>query len=169
VPVYGGSLLVDANVIIEAHDKGCWTALIERYRVETVRQCVIETQTGIQGRPVDQQIDQRALEASLYAIHEVSDLQRASLSLLGGPFLDDGERNLWAYAIDSPQDRDWKLCGPDKASMKMGYQQGRRSRLISLGELLADIGHRPARPLKSQFEKQWLDRLLSDLLLGIMR
>ena len=39
-------VLVDTNVIIEAHRTAAWAALIGAYGVETVEDCVTETQTG---------------------------------------------------------------------------------------------------------------------------
>ena len=47
---YCGTVLVDTNVILEAHRTGTWRALTGGYRVETVEECVTETQTGFQRR-----------------------------------------------------------------------------------------------------------------------
>lgn len=168
MPVHSGSVLVDTNAIIEAHEKGCWSALSARYEIETVEKCLEETQTGFQGRPAHLLIEPAPLRASLSQVHPVSILQLAELALLGGPFLDDGEKALWAHALSRPPTDTWILCGPDKASMKFGFQQGQRARLVSLGGLLADIGHRPTRPLKPWFEKRWLDETLTKLALGLM-
>ena len=41
-----GTVLVDTNVILEAHQTGSWQALAGGYTVETVEDCVTETQTG---------------------------------------------------------------------------------------------------------------------------
>lgn len=43
-----GIVLVDTNVILEAHRTGSWRALAGGYPVETVDDCVDETQTGFQ-------------------------------------------------------------------------------------------------------------------------
>jgi hypothetical protein len=42
-------VLLDANVIIEAHRTKCWNALARGYRLETVEQCCIEVATEIAG------------------------------------------------------------------------------------------------------------------------
>jgi hypothetical protein len=42
-----GPLLVDTNVILECWRIGAWGALSGGYLVETVEDCVIETQTGL--------------------------------------------------------------------------------------------------------------------------
>jgi hypothetical protein len=45
-----GPVLVDTNVILESHRIGAWPALTGGYPVETVEDCVTETQTGFQRR-----------------------------------------------------------------------------------------------------------------------
>ena len=45
-----GTVPVDTNVILEAHRTGFWRALTGGYAVETVEDCVTETQTGFQRR-----------------------------------------------------------------------------------------------------------------------
>jgi hypothetical protein len=166
MPVHAGSVLVDANTIIEAHKKGCWAALASRYRLETVEECFAETQTGAQGRRPEERIDSVALRASLSVVHIVTKRELASLELLDGPFLDAGEKALWAHAL--PRKDAWVLCGPDRASMSFGHVNGARDRLVSLGGLLTQIGHRPRVALASHYEQGWLDDVLSKLLLGIL-
>ena len=52
-----GTVLVDTNVILEAHRTGSWGALTGGYAVETVEDCVTETQTGFQRRQPENRID----------------------------------------------------------------------------------------------------------------
>ena len=47
-PSRGTAVLVDTNVMIEAHRTRAWPALAGGYSVETVEDCVTETQTGFQ-------------------------------------------------------------------------------------------------------------------------
>src|ERR1700674_5765294 len=98
---HSGPLLIDTNVIIECWRIGAWGALSGGYQLETVEDCVIETQTGFQNRRVEQIINQAALRASLaLAPHVVSDLQRAALDIKAMEIqLDPGERSLWAHAL----------------------------------------------------------------------
>jgi hypothetical protein len=166
MPVHAGPVLLDTNTIIEAHRKGCWAALAGRYRLETVEDCLVETQTGAQGRRPEEQIDGAALRGSLFAIHRVTVRELAQVELLNGPFLDAGEKALWAHALQ--RNDAWVLCGPDAASMRFGYANGARARLVSLGGLLSDIGHRPRTALASHYEQEWLDGVLSKLVLGIL-
>ena len=155
-------MLVDTNVIIEAHRAQAWRALVGAYAVETVEDCVTETQTGFQRRRREQAIDGRVLRESLTNVHGVSDLERAKLGVqVEGIALDLGERSLWAHALC--RTGPWVLCGPDKASLRCGVRLGFRDRLVSLQGLLLGIGHRPKVPLRRQYTRQWLDRTLGDL------
>jgi len=92
-----------------------WRALCGGYALETVEECVIETQTGYQNRRPDQQIERQPLLAGLKAVHEVSDAERAAALVRDGEItmLDEGEKALWAHALARPDA--WVLCGPDKA------------------------------------------------------
>ena len=56
-----GTVLVDTNVILEAHRAGAWRALASGYPVETVEECVTETQTGYQRRSPERRIDEPAM------------------------------------------------------------------------------------------------------------
>ncbi len=113
---YRGTVLVDTNVILEAHRTGTWRALTGGYRVETVEECVTETQTGFQRRRPERQIDGVELRDRLETVHTVEDLDRARLAVrVGNIALDEGEAALWAHTLSRIDD--WILCGPDKASL----------------------------------------------------
>jgi hypothetical protein len=75
--------------------------------------------------------------------------------------LDNGEKALWAHAIARPDA--WVLCGPDKASLRIGIRFGFRDRLIALERLLADTGFRPKTPLKVAYRSDWLARTLTEI------
>src|SRR5438046_2258220 len=126
---HSGPVLVDTNAILESWRVGAWKALTGGYAVETVEDCVIETQTGYQRRREEQRIDQAALTATLRAVHKVTDAEMAAM-LVRDPLsanLDLGERSLWAHAL-ARKDA-WVLCGPDKASLRFGVRLGLRERL----------------------------------------
>lgn len=158
------ALLVDTNTIIESHRKGSWQALAGGYRVETVEDCVTETQTGFQRRRPEHSIVASELRVSLSAVHRVGDRERAELLVrIQGIALDVGEEALWAHALG--RDDGWFLCGPDKASLRCGVRLGFRERLVSLEELLADVGHRPRSALEPNYTKKWLDGVLAEFFL----
>ncbi len=148
-----GPVLVDTNVIIECWRIGAWRALAGGYRVETVEDCVTETQTGFQRRRTEERIDRGELIKSLAAVNEPTQRARAELALrIGGIALDPGEEALWAHAL--AREDAWVLCGPDKASLRCGIRLGLRDRLAPLEALLADAGFR-AKGLRDAFTAAW--------------
>ena len=158
-------MLVDTMVIIESHRKGVWRALAGGNQVETVEDCVTETQTGFQLRRPEQLIAVSGLRSSLANVHRVNDGQRAELAVrIQGIALDRGEESLWAHALGR-QDK-WLLCGPDKASLRCGVRLGFRERIVSLEGLLQGVGHRPRIALERQYTKRWLDGVLLEILLS---
>ena len=161
----GDSVLVDTNTIIEAHRTFAWAALVGGWRVETVEDCVMETQTGFQRRRPEQTIAADKLRASLAAVHAVTDRERAELALrVQDIALDMGEESLWAHALGRV-DR-WVLCGPDKASLRCGVRLGFREQLVSLQELLNGVGHRTRIALKRHYTRKWLDGTLGEFVLA---
>jgi hypothetical protein len=158
-----GPVLVDTNVIIEAWRVGAWRALCGGYALETVEECVIETQTGFQNRRPEQQIDRQALLMGLKVVHKVSDAERAVALVRDGEIamLDEGEKALWVRAL--ARSDAWLLCGPDKASLRIGVRLNVRDRLVALERLLEDVGFRPKTPLRSAYGQDWLNRTLVEL------
>lgn len=157
-----GSVLVDTNVILEAHRTGSWRALTGGYRVETVEECVTETQTGFRLRRPAEQIDPVALRKRLQIVHAVDARARAGLAVrIGTLALDEGEACLWAHAL--ARSDDWVLCGPDKASLCCGVRLGFRDRLVSLEGLLEAVGHKPQSMLRTTYFRKWHDRALGEL------
>jgi hypothetical protein len=157
-----GSVLVDTNVIIEAWRAGAWRALANGYTVETVEDCVVETQTGYQRRSPAQQIDDRQLRPSLKAIHDVTDAEKAAAHVRDQQFafLDAGEQALWAHALTRKDG--WILCGPDRASLRFGLRLGLRDRLVALETLLRDAGLKSIR-LRPAYTSKWLTTTLAEL------
>ena len=148
-----GPVLVDTNAIIESHRVAAWRALTGGYRVETVEECVAETQAGAQRRRPERRIDETELRGSLSAVHSVSDVERANLALRKQAIaLDIGEESLWAHALSRHDP--WILCGPDRASLRCGIRLGFRERLVSLERLISDAGHRPRLPLRAPYTRQ---------------
>lgn len=167
MPVHRGPVLLDANSTIEAHRVGAWDALAARYRLVMVQKCIDETQTGNQRREPEETIDYDHLLASLLERHPDDLVAIMGIQLSpGGSLLDKGETSLWAHALKRTDD--WVLCGPDAASMRFGFYRKRRDSLVSLGGLLADIGHRPVTPLRRNYEKAWLDALIHKLAMGLL-
>jgi len=160
-----GPVLVDTNVILECWRIGAWKAFSSGYAVETVEDCVIETQTGYQRRRAEQQIDQATLQASLAAVHKVSDSERAAAAVRNVLFsyLDVGEQSLWAHTL--ARSDAWVLCGPDTASMRFGVRVSFRDRLVALENLLHDVGYRQTSALRINYKSGWLAKTLAELVM----
>lgn len=159
---HAGPVLVDTMVILECHRIGAWRALAGGYGVETVEDCVTETQTGFQRRRHEQQIDAAALRASLAAIHDVDDRQRAAILVQTLDLaVDEGELSLWAHA--ATRSDGWIVCGPDKSSLRLGVRLGFRDRLVALDGLLADVGYRSKTALKRHYTRDWLQQSLVEI------
>ena len=158
-------MLVDTNAIIEAHRTGVWAGLAGAYGVETVEDCVAETQAGYHRRPQEQRINIGDLQSSLAAVHGVADRERAELALrVRDIALDRGEESLWAHALGRAGS--WFLCGPDRASLRVGVRLRFRERLVSLEELLDRAGHRPRRALKPAYTSKWMRRVVSEMVVA---
>ena len=158
-----GPVLMDTNAVIEAWRVDGWRALSGGYRLETVEECVSETNTGYQRRRPEQQIEAKALLAGFKAVHMVSDAERATALIRESEIamLDEGEKALWTHALARADA--WVLCGPDKASLRIGIRVKLRDRLVSLERLLGDAGFRPRTPLRRQYGEDWLSRTLAEL------
>jgi hypothetical protein len=139
-----------------------WKAFAGGYGVETVEDCVIETQTGFQRRRAEQQVDLAQLRASLAAVHEVGKIEHAIAAVRDPLFssLDLGERSLWAHALTRSDA--WVLCGPDKASLRLGVRLGFRDRLVALERLLNDAGFRP-KSIRTNYTAKWLAQTLNEI------
>ena len=166
MPRHTGPVLVDTNVILECWRVGSWRPFSGGYGVETVEDCVTETQTGFQRRRPERQINLSELRASLARVHEVGREEIAAAIVRDEmvPFLDVGERSLWAHVLTRTDA--WVLCGPDKASLRLGVRLGFRERLVALEALLSAVGHRPRTALRPAYTARWLEAALGELALS---
>jgi len=164
VPRLARAVLVDTNVILEAWRIGGWKALASGHALHTVETVVIETQTGYQRRHEAQRIDLAELKRSLAGVHGATERQRAELAVrVPDILLDPGERDLWAHALTLPDT--WVLCGPDKASLRVGVRLGLRERLVSLEALWREVGY-AAKGLRENFTANWHQRTLSAMVVA---
>jgi hypothetical protein len=160
-----GSVLVDTNVILECWRIGAWRALTGAYAVETVEDCVTETQTGFQRRRAEQQVDGAVLRSTLARpAHPVTEAELAAIAVqMSDITIDVGERSLWAHALTRKDA--WVLCGPDKASLRFGVRLGFRERMAALEGLFDDAGYRAKSPLKTAYTRKWLDGTLGEMVI----
>jgi hypothetical protein len=163
-------VLADTNVLLEAHRTGCLKALCAQHSIVTVSKCIEETQTGFHLRPPEDTISREFLLSSLSKIAEVSKIELATLELRlpSGPYLDEGEKHLLAYALTRSDS--YLLCGPDRAMIRAAAKLNLIERLISLGQLAAEanIGNRQIKLLSENFGKRWLEDERAKAVFGIL-
>ncbi|MBN2684469.1 MAG: hypothetical protein JXR40_04265 [Pontiellaceae bacterium] len=160
-------VLIDTNAIIEATRTGCWLNLIAFFSMETVDMCARECAEGrhsgnINYTPVDTNLLRKQIPA-----HAVNDAMRAKL-LFEEPAatdLDDGERDLLAFAITLPE-HVCLICSPDKACMKVAAKLGLLNRLISLESLATKVGRKNLR-LKRNYTEQWHRAICAEISMAL--
>ena len=160
-------VLVDTNVILEAHRTGCWKPLAAYFSLHTVAKVVEETQTGYQNRSPEELIDEGTLRGQLVHVENISETQRVQVNMTHGhPSLDDGERDLIIYA-ETFDSQVWLLNSPDMAAVRFCHKQGWLQRLVSLGAMTSHIKTHLREDLRINYTEGWLSVKRTDLLLGI--
>lgn len=156
VPRRGDRILVDTNVIIEAHRVGCWRGMASEFRLITVKKVVEETQTGHQNRSQEQKIDQTDLRSQLSHIAAVERVQLAEIDIHYPEHgLDAGEHHLVAFARTLKEPA-WLLNSPDKGSIRFCSRADWLDRLISLEAMANVLGMRHASRLRANHTEGWL-------------
>jgi hypothetical protein len=159
-------VLVDTNVIIEAHRTRCFAQLANYFALHTVEKIVEETQTGHQNRRPEENIDYAALRSRLKHVETVTDVQRAAFAIAHpNVALDPGERDLIIYAESFDAKNVWLLNSPDMAAVRYSYQRGWIDRLVSLETMNAHIKARPAETFRDNYTERWLSQKRIGLLL----
>lgn len=163
----GSIVLVDTNVIIEAHRTGCWTPIAHYFNLHTVSKVIEETQTGHQNRSEESHIDEANLRSSFSVIMDVTETERVSFNMLHDhPALDDGEKDLLIYA-ESLSTPVWLLNSPDMAAVRFSHQQGWTDRLVSLESMSSHLKARLKEDLHWNYTEGWLSEKKTKLHLGI--
>lgn len=161
----GQIVLVDTNVIIEAHRAGCWGTIASFFKLHTVEKVVEETQTGFQNRKPEECIDIQKMRSSLDHVERITDEQRVEFNLAHGhPPLDAGERDLLVYA-GLIGERVWLLNSPDMAAVKFAHAVGWIDRLVSLEAMTSHLKARLRNDLRDNYTERWLSQRRTQLLL----
>lgn len=164
----GQIVLVDTNVIIEAHDTNCLAQLANHFQLCTVEKVIEETQRGKQRRSPERNIDEVQLRNWMHQVGDVTDEQRFNFTLTHqAAGLDDGERDLLIWA-ETRQDA-WILNSPDMAVLRFASQRGWLDRLASLEDMCRSMGARLSQDLRENFRENWLSINRTDFRMGILR
>jgi hypothetical protein len=159
----GDIVLLDTNVIIEAHRTRCWKALAQSFRLETVEECCVEAATGDRRRSDYVPVNMEAISSQI-VVHAVGRAQLAQTEMrLSRPdLLDPGEKHLLAHALEKPGA--WYLSASDRAAVRAGNELGFLERFVSLEALARAVGITPQ--FKNHFTEKWLSALRTDILMG---
>ncbi len=167
-PQRGQLVLVDTNVIIEAHDANCLAQIAEGFRLCTVEEVIAETQRGRQLRRPERNIDEAWLRAHMAVIGNVTDEQRFDFTMnYQAVGLDAGERDLLIWATQL-QDA-WLLNSPDMAVLRFAHQVGWLERMVSLEAMSRAVNARLRQDLRDNFREQWLSVNRTEFNLGVLK
>lgn len=159
-------LLVDTNVIIEAHRTGCWNTIANYFAIETVEKVIEETQTGAQNRSPETWIDEATLRGSMQFVVVITDEMRARFhEAFPTAVLDPGELDLLVYAGTLGADA-WLLNSPDMAAVRHAHQRGWLDRMVSLESINGHLKGRLRFGLRDNYSEQWLSIRKARLILG---
>ncbi len=162
----GQIVLVDTNVIIEAHRIGCWKALAGYFSIHTVEKVVEETQTGHQNRDPEHTINEAALRKTCKHVANISDTQRVQFQIdHPQAVLDPGERDLIIHAATLGVDDVWLLNSPDMAAVRHTHGRGWIDRLVSLEAMNTHVKIKPKEALRENYSERWLSTKRTNLLL----
>jgi hypothetical protein len=156
-------VLLDTNVIIEAHRVKCWNALAHNFQLETVEQCCIELATGNRRRPDYVVVDVEGIKKSL-VIHSPNpkELAQVETKLQEPDLIDPGEKHLLAHAFAKPGV--WYVSASDRAAVIAGHELGMLDRFVSLEALARALGI--TAQFKNHFTEKWFSVLRTDILTG---
>ncbi|QOC23106.1 hypothetical protein IC757_02805 [Wenzhouxiangella sp. AB-CW3] len=163
----GNLILVDANVIIEAHRVRRWKGMANQFRLVTVAEVFKETQTGHQNRTEEQNIDPALLREQLSQIAEVSKTELATMDIYFPDHgLDPGEHHLVAFArtFEEPA---WLLNSPDIGTIRVCSQAGWLDQLISLEAMATALGMPHGTKLRGNYTEAWLRRQVNKFRFGL--
>src|SRR5262245_61980680 len=113
----GDIVLVDTNVIIEAHRVRCWRAIVNFCRVETVEKCCEEAATGDKRRADYVVVNVEEMK-KVVAVHAVGlpELAEIETRLAEPDRIDMGEKHLLAHALR--KQGAWYLSASDPAAVR---------------------------------------------------
>lgn len=151
----GDIVLIDTNVVLEAHRVNCWKALSDYFSLHTVGKVIEETQTGYQNRRPEQTINETVLRSSFAHVEVISELQIIEFDLQNNLPLDDGEKALIIYA-HMLNKKIWFLNSPDNATIKYACSKEWSDGLVSLEAMSKHLNLSSKIPMKQNFTETWL-------------
>nr|WP_281720301.1 hypothetical protein [Nitrosomonas nitrosa] len=159
----GDIVLVDTNIIIEAHRAKCWKAVVNAFKIQTVEKCCEEAATGDKRSADHVAIDVEEMK-KVVAVHsvELADLALMETELAEPDRIDIGEKHLLAHALG--RTGVWYLSASDRAAVKAGSELKLLEKFVSLETLANAVGMSPQ--LKKHFTEKWLSALRTEIIMG---
>lgn len=159
----GDIVLVDTNIIIEAHRAKCWKAVVNAFKIQTVEKCCEEAATGGKRRADYVTINVEEIK-KVVVVHPVGlvELAQIETQLAEPDRIDIGEKHLLAHALS--QSGVWYLSASDRAAVKAGSELKLLDKFVSLETLAKAVGMFPQ--FKNHFTEKWLSALRTEIIMG---
>ncbi|WP_258807261.1 hypothetical protein [Pseudidiomarina sp. CB1] len=163
-------ILVDTNIIIEAHRTSLLNEMLGCLNLATVEMCVTETETGAQNRDPVQNIDEALIREKMQIFSPSEDeIVMASMELPGLGEVDAGELHLLTQAYLLTDQKVWFLASPDKHPMRLAIEYGWRERLVSMESVCRSANSRRKLSLRDNFTESWHQAVCTQFALHIRR
>ncbi|MFC0444273.1 hypothetical protein ACFOD1_03060 [Pseudidiomarina halophila] len=163
-------ILVDTNVIIEAHRASILNEMLGCLSLATVEMCVQETQTGAQNRDPWQNIDEGLIRERMQIFSPTDeDIVVASMALPGIGEVDAGELHLLTQAHFLADQDVWFLASPDKHPMRLAIEYGWRERLVSLERVYRLANSKRKLQLRENFTEAWHQAVCMQFTLNVLK
>lgn len=155
-------VILDANIIIDAHALGYWNILTSRYKIyvpATVLREEVFYFDGYQGKEPIKLIEslEKGLIFELEATLEDDLYLRSLVKPAFFPSIDPGEREALAL-LKNPKFKDYYFCTADALPIKLLSVLGLSERGISAEKLLEKAGTK--KKLQKHFSEDWFKRQL---------
>lgn len=163
-------ILVDTNVIIEAHRAKVLNELLGCLNLATVEMCITETQTGAQNRDPKHHIDEALMreKMTVYAPTE-EEIVMAAMAYPGLAEVDAGECHLLSQAYLLLDAGVWFLSSPDRHPMRLAIEYGWRDHLVSLEEVCRLANPSRKFNLRDNFTEAWHQSVCAQFMLNVRR
>ncbi|MBR9907068.1 MAG: hypothetical protein GYB30_03335 [Gammaproteobacteria bacterium] len=162
-------ILVDTNVIIEAHRVSILKEILGSLNLATVCKCIEETQTGAQNRDPRANIDEALLRTRMHIFYPTDEqILIASMERPGLADVDAGELHLLTQAHLMDGDV-WFVSSPDKHPMRLAIEYGWRDRLVSLEAVYRIANANRKVSFRENFTEAWHQRVCVEFLMQTMR
>ena len=157
-------VILDANVVIDAHRLGFWTALVTQYRISVTKTILDEVQFYEDDNGKKHEIDLSKLAAGnvidvLEASVDELEIVRAKVTPEFAKSVDPGELEAVAVLI-SGRCEDHRFCTADGVAIKLLAVLDFGAYGVPVKKLLEPIGYR--KPVPHQYDEKYFNDKLAE-------